>query len=163
LLKNKRKKWPTDSRSQRGKISIWPKSALSNGRCDVRYQKKLRCVAQADLRCCLADGLFDVLSLAGFLRAIGISISFWPLAALRGFLADFLGTFAGSDARRPASICFKEPNDVSPRFDRAHTCLLYFAWLRLGKAVQRPTERQRSSELQCQKTPARLVDFFGLP
>src|SRR5882757_11162704 len=48
----------------------------------------------ADLRCGLDIGFFAVVSLA-FLPAIGISISFWPLAALRGFLAGFDG-LAGS-------------------------------------------------------------------
>jgi hypothetical protein len=42
----------------------------------------------ADFRCGLDAGFFAVVSLAAFLPEIGISISFWPAAALRGFLAD---------------------------------------------------------------------------
>jgi hypothetical protein len=45
--------------------------------------------AYADLRCGLAAGFFAAVSFAGFLPAIGISISFWPAAALRGFLPGF--------------------------------------------------------------------------
>src|SRR5258705_4212944 len=43
---------------------------------------------QADLRC-LDAGFFAAVSLATFLPWMGISISFWPAAALRGFLAGF--------------------------------------------------------------------------
>ena len=43
---------------------------------------------QADLRC-LADDFFAV-SFAGFLPSIGISISFWPAAAFRGFFGWLL-------------------------------------------------------------------------
>src|SRR6516225_11062453 len=65
--------------------------------------------------------------------------------------------------RRPASICFKGPNGrVSPRFDRAHTCLLRFAWLRFGKAVQGQLSGSDRQSCSTKKTPARLVDFFGL-
>jgi hypothetical protein len=34
-------------------------------------------------------GFLEAASLPAFLPAIGISISFWPLATLRGFLAGF--------------------------------------------------------------------------
>jgi hypothetical protein len=49
----------------------------------------------ADFRSGLAAGFFAAASFVGFLPAIGISISFWPLATLRGFLAG-LESFAGS-------------------------------------------------------------------
>jgi hypothetical protein len=42
----------------------------------------------SNFRCGLAAGFFAVVSLAAFLPEIGITISFWPAAALRGFLAD---------------------------------------------------------------------------
>jgi hypothetical protein len=48
----------------------------------------------------LAARFFAAVSFAGFLPAIGISISFWPRATLRGFLADFFGALA-SDAAPP--------------------------------------------------------------
>ncbi|WP_426437208.1 hypothetical protein [Bradyrhizobium genosp. P] len=57
---------------------------------------------QADLRC-LADDFFAV-SFAGFLPSIGISISFWPAAAFRGFLAGFFGASA-SAAPPPTVLC----------------------------------------------------------
>jgi hypothetical protein len=38
------------------------------------------------LRCGFAVVFLAAVSFAGFLPAIGISISFWPAAALRGFL-----------------------------------------------------------------------------
>lgn len=43
----------------------------------------------ADFRCDLAAGFLATVSFACFLPDIGISISFWPVAALRGFFADF--------------------------------------------------------------------------
>jgi hypothetical protein len=62
----------------------------------------------ADFRCGLAAGFFVAASLADFLPAIGISISFWPAAALRGFLPDFFGALVSAAAppalRRSASI-----------------------------------------------------------
>jgi hypothetical protein len=58
---------------------------------------------QADFRCCLPAGFFAAVSFAGFLPEIGISISLWPAAAFRGFLAGFFGAFA-SAACRSASI-----------------------------------------------------------
>lgn len=61
---------------------------------------------QADFRC-LVDGFFAAVSFAGFLPAIGIIISFWPLEAFFGFLAG-LPAFAGVASRptlcRSASI-----------------------------------------------------------
>lgn len=56
---------------------------------------RLFLLRQADFRCDLAAGFFAPASLAGFLPAIGISISFWPAAALRGFLEGF-AAFAGA-------------------------------------------------------------------
>lgn len=50
---------------------------------------------QADLRLAPAAGFFAAASFAGFLPAIDISISFWPAAAFRGFLAGF-PAFAGA-------------------------------------------------------------------
>src|SRR6476659_7536416 len=61
----------------------------------------------ADFRCGLDAGFFAVVSLAAFLPEIGISISFWPAAALRGFLADFCGALSAAAPpalRRSASI-----------------------------------------------------------
>ena len=47
--------------------------------------------SKADFRRGLAAGFFAAASLGGFLPAIGISISFWPAAALRASLAGFFG------------------------------------------------------------------------
>src|SRR5580692_2885841 len=62
----------------------------------------------ADFRCCLAAGFFAAVSFACFLPKIGMSISFWPLDALRGFLAAFFGALVSAGApptlRRRASI-----------------------------------------------------------
>ena len=55
---------------------------------------------QADFRCCLAAGFLAAVSFACFLPAIGISISFWPAAAFRGFLADFFGAVVSAAAPR---------------------------------------------------------------
>jgi hypothetical protein len=43
------------------------------------------------LRCGFDAVFFAIASFAGFLPVIGISISFWPLAALRGFFEGFDG------------------------------------------------------------------------
>jgi hypothetical protein len=43
------------------------------------------------LRCDLPAGFFAAVTFACFLPAIGISISFCPADALRGFLAPFFG------------------------------------------------------------------------
>jgi hypothetical protein len=43
---------------------------------------------QADFRCCLPAGVFAAVSFAGFLPAIGNSISLWPAAAFFGALAS---------------------------------------------------------------------------
>jgi hypothetical protein len=56
--------------------------------------KGLPSIAYAVFRCCLAAGFFALASFAGFLPAIGISISFWPAAALRGFLPGFFGAWS---------------------------------------------------------------------
>jgi hypothetical protein len=70
------------------------------------FSEVTACTNQAVFRCCLAVGFFAV-SFVGFLPSIGISISFWPAAALRGFLADFFGAVASAAApptlRRNAS------------------------------------------------------------
>jgi hypothetical protein len=63
----------------------------------------------ADLRCGFDVGFFAVGSFEAFLPSIGISISFWPAAALRGFLAGFFGALVSAGAlpptlRRSASI-----------------------------------------------------------
>jgi hypothetical protein len=50
-----------------------------------------------------AEGFFDAASLAGFLPTIGISISFWPAAVLRGFLAAFFGALVSAAA--PPTLC----------------------------------------------------------
>jgi hypothetical protein len=55
-------------------------------------------IGHADFRCGLDAGLFAVASLADFFPAIGISISFWPTTALRGFLLCFLGFSAAAPA-----------------------------------------------------------------
>src|SRR6201987_4270384 len=73
-------------------------SVLARANCD-----------QADFRCCLLAGFFAAVSLAGFLPAIGISISLWRAAAFRGFLADFFGALVSAGTppptlRRSASI-----------------------------------------------------------
>ncbi len=52
---------------------------------------------QADFRCCLAV-FFAAVSYACFLPAIGINISFWPVAAFRGFFADFFGALVSAAA-----------------------------------------------------------------
>jgi hypothetical protein len=44
-------------------------------------------------RCDLAVGFFAAVSLAGFLPAIGISISFWPADVFLDFLAGFPAAF----------------------------------------------------------------------
>ena len=53
-------------------------------------------------------GFFAGVSLACFLPAIGISISFWPTDAFRGFLGDFCGALVAAAGpptlRRSASI-----------------------------------------------------------
>jgi hypothetical protein len=58
------------------------------------------------LRCGFEAVFFAAASFAGFLPSIDISISFWPLAALRGFFEGF-DSFAGSappTLRRSASM-----------------------------------------------------------
>src|ERR1700688_447333 len=58
---------------------------------------------QADFRCDLAAGFFAAVSFACFLPAIGISISFWSAAALRGFLVGFVVAL-GSAAAPPTLL-----------------------------------------------------------
>src|ERR1700746_3412864 len=58
----------------------------------------------ADFLCCLPAGFFAAVSFAGFLPAIGISISLWPAAAFRGFLADFFDALV-SAAAAPPTLC----------------------------------------------------------
>ena len=75
---------------------------------------------QADFRCGLADGFFAVASLAGFLPAIGISISFWPAAALRGFFADFFSGLGPRAAKHACRTAFKRFNgDLRPDPDES--------------------------------------------
>jgi len=57
-------------------------------------------------------GFFAAVSF-GFLPAIGISISFWPAEALRGFLTDFLrGLRLGRSAPDAPPQRFHQINDV---------------------------------------------------
>jgi hypothetical protein len=44
----------------------------------------------------LAAGFFAAVSFACFLPVMGISISFWPAAALRAFLAGFFSAFVSA-------------------------------------------------------------------
>lgn len=71
---------------------------------------------------CGLDGLFAVASFAAFLPSIDISISFWPAAAFRGFLAD-LAAFAGAAPlptdRRSASISEDNFHGGSPKLNQA--------------------------------------------
>ena len=64
---------------------------------------------QADFRCGLAAGFFAAASFAGFLPAIGISISFWPAGGLARLLGRLLRRL-GSAARRRRS-CAARPSD----------------------------------------------------
>jgi hypothetical protein len=64
----------------------------------------------ADLRRDLAAGFFVAASFAGLLPAIGISISFCPAVAFRGFLAGFFG--ASVSAAAPPTRT--EPTALTP-------------------------------------------------
>jgi hypothetical protein len=62
----------------------------------------------------LAASFFAAASLAGFLPAIGISISFCPAAALRAFLAGFFG--ASVAAAAPPPMLFRSASTRSTTF-----------------------------------------------
>lgn len=66
-------------------------------------------VPYADFLCALAAGFFAAASFDAFLPAMGISISFCPDNALRGFMPDFFGVLVSAAGppptlRRNASI-----------------------------------------------------------
>ena len=63
-----------------------PKPAADDEVASVRGHR----VLHADFRRAPAAGFFAAASFAGFLPAIGISISFWPAAAFFGFLGRLL-------------------------------------------------------------------------
>jgi hypothetical protein len=71
-----------------------PYAAECGSQSNERRRRILRTRAYADFRCGLAEDFFAAASL-GFLPSIGISISFCPLEALRGFLVG-LAAFAGA-------------------------------------------------------------------
>jgi hypothetical protein len=113
----------------------------------------------ADLRWCLAVGFFAVASFAGFLLAIGSSISFCPTDA-------FLGFFAGLDAcseptlRRNASI----RSTTLPAAGRSFGVIGLPARFRLMRSIRAVSEIERMrSQVSRQRKEILQLQRAGIP